>query len=404
VSAMTRRRLCSQAGEVALALYAASSPLFAGCTQAASSRAVPSAAVPSAAAPSTAKAPSGGRAAFQIMALLDYPAPPNLESVRVPDAKDQPLGGLYGRPHIMKRSLIEFATDGDLLYDGDATPPWSAPDLDKLKAHIYGDAAWNIRGPDFNGILFINGEGDHWHEVDGKGDNCWNAVTKLERVDRAAPICVSWVDALREVCPRALIGWYAKPTGAEFNQSLSYLQQIASRQAPLLKDLDILSPSLYVWYEAYPDGFDGALARFRDKLAWIRDTYPDKLLCPTAWEEFYLGGSGHARSSDQNCPARRDGHGYWATVPTYNGKTGEATCAQPSFSRAQWDSMLDMIVDVGCDGVFYWATASSWGKYFTDADEPGIRGLLALAGRLDGATPQGNHTATFFTDRGPFAR
>ena len=35
----------------------------------------------------------------------------------------------------------------------------------------------NVSGPEFNGVLFINGEGDNWHEVDGKGDNCWNAVT-----------------------------------------------------------------------------------------------------------------------------------------------------------------------------------------------------------------------------------
>jgi hypothetical protein len=66
--------------------------------------------------------------------------------------------------------------------------------------------------------------------------------------------------------------------------------------------------------------------------------------------------------------------------------------------------MLDMIFDVGCDGVFYWATASSWGKYFTDPNEPGIRALLALAERLGGATPNGDHTATFYLDRGPFAQ
>jgi hypothetical protein len=65
--------------------------------------------------------------------------------------------------------------------------------------------------------------------------------------------------------------------------------------------------------------------------------------------------------------------------------------------------MLDMIVSVGCDGIFYWATASSWGKYFTDANEPGIGGLLALAERLDGATPHGDHAATFYINRGPFA-
>ena len=31
-----------------------------------------------------------------------------------------------------------------------------------------------------------------------------------------------------------------------------------------------------------------------------------------------------------------------------------------------------MVYAVGCDGVFYWATNNSWGKYFTDPDEPGI--------------------------------
>ena len=63
-----------------------------------------------------------------------------------------------------------------------------------------------------------------------------------------------------------------------------------------------------------------------------------------------------------------------------------------------------MIYAVGCDGVFYWATNNSWGKYFTDPNEPGIRGLLDFAERLAGAGPQGIDTATFLTDRGPFAR
>jgi hypothetical protein len=404
VSAITRRRFFSQAGEVALASYTASSPLLAGCRQATPITATPITATPITAAPIAAGAPPGRRAPFQIMALKDYPVPPNLRALRVPDAKDQPLSGLYGQPHIMERSLIVYATDRDLLYDGDATPPWSPPDLARLKAHIYDDAARNIRGPDFNGVLFINGEGNHWHEVDGEGDNCWNAVTGPARVDRAVPICVSWVDALRQACPKALMAWYDKPSGAIYIRSLDYLKQLAPRQAPLLEALDILSPSIYVWSKAYPDGFDSTVARFRDKLAWLRDTYPHKLLCPTAWEEFYFGGSSHARNSDQDCPARRGGRSSWATVPTYNGKTGTATCAQRSFSRAQWDSMLDMIFDVGCDGVFYWATANSWGKYFTDANEPGIRALLAMAERLGGATPKGDHTATFHVGRGPFAR
>jgi hypothetical protein len=387
---LTRRRLLSNARELALGICGASSPLLAGCTQSA----------PNAPVPIEAAASSDGRAPFQIMALLDYPVPSNLQALRVQDAKDRPLGGAYGRPHVMPRQLIEFATDGDLLYERDATPPWSPPDLGKLEAHIYGQAAANISGPEFNGVLFINGEGSHWND----GDNCWNAVEALETVDRAAPICVSWVDALRQACPNAIMAWYAKPSGSRFNQSLEFLQQIAPRQAFLLEALDILSPSLYVWYEAYPDGFDRAVAGFRDKLAWIRDTYPHKLLCPTLWEEFYLGGSWHERSAGQDCPARTEGHRYWATVPTYNGKSGEATCAQPSFTRAQWETMLDMIYDVGCDGLFYWATASSWGKYFTDPDEPGIRTLLDWAERLDGAPPRGSHTATFHMDRGPFAR
>jgi hypothetical protein len=389
----TRRWFLSNTGNMALAFYAASSPLLAGCTQAG----------PVTAGPAAAAAPSGGRAPFQIMALKDYAVPPSLEPLRVPDAKDRPLSGAYGRPHVMSRSLVAFAYDAALLYDGDATPPWSPPDLDELKARIYGRAVHNLSGPEFNGILFINGEGNHWHEVDGKGDNGWNAVNTLEGVDRAVPICVSWVEALRQVCPKALTAWYAKPSGAEFNRRLAYLQQIAPRQAPLLEALDILSPELYLWYKAYPDGFDRALAEFRDKLAWIRDSYPHKLLCPTAWEEFMLVGSSHDRNVGEDCPAQSGGYRYWATVPTYSGKSGKATCAQPALSRAQWESMLDMIYSVGCDGIFYWASTSSWGRYFTNADEAGIRGLLDLAARLDGATPQGNHTATFYLDRGPFA-
>jgi hypothetical protein len=384
---ITRRRLFAQAGEMALGFSAASSPLLAGCTESAP----------------TAAAATSGRAPFQIMALRNLAVPSSLQPLRVPDARDRPLSGSYGQPHVMNRSLVAFAHDGALLYDGDATPPWARPDLDSLKTFIYGHSLRNISGPDFNGILFINGEGSNWHEVDGKNDNAWWAVDELEGVDRAVPICVSWVEALRQVCPRALMAWYAKPAGSGFKPSLAYMQEIAARQAPLLQALDILSPSLYVWYQAYPDGFDRAVARFRDKLAWIRDAYPHKLLCPTVWEEFMLVGSWHDRNAGQRCPARSGGHRYWATVPTYNGKSGQATCAQPSFSRSQWDSLLEMIYAVGCDGVFYWATNNSWGKYFTDPNEPGIRGLLDLAARLNGAAPQGNHTATFYTDRGPFA-
>jgi hypothetical protein len=392
VSLLTRRRFVSSAGNMALGFYAAAGPLLAGCTQAA----------PNTADPIRAAAPSGGRAPFQIMALKDYAVPWSLESLRVQDAKDRPLSGSYGQPHVMSRSLVAFAYDRVLLYDGDATPPWSRPDVDKLKAHIYGQA--KITGPDFTGVLFINGEGSYWNKVDGERDNCWNAVTTLEGVDRAVPICVSWVDALRQACPKALIAWYAKPSGARYNENLDFLKQIAPRQAPLLEALDILSPSLYVWYRAYPYGFGSAVARFHDKLAWIRAEYPHKLLCPTIWEEFYLSGSWHARSKGQQCPAESGGRRHWATVPTYSGKTGEATCAQRSFSRAQWDSLLEMLLSVGCDGIFYWATANSWGKYFTDAEEPGIRALLALAERLDGAQPRGDHTATFYIERGPFAR
>jgi hypothetical protein len=389
---LTRRRLFSKASDMALGLYAASTSLTAGCTQAA----------PITAAPTPAAALSGGRAPFQIMALKDYAVPPDLQALRMPDAKDEPLSGAYGQPHILARSLIEFATDGYLLYDRDATPPWSPPDVDALEAFLYR-AAQNIRGPDFNGILFINGEGPGWHRVDGEADNAWRAVDTPEGVDRAVAVCVAWVEALRQVCPRALMAWYAKPAGAEYNWHLGYLQEIGLRQAPLLEALDILSPSLYVWYRAYPDGFDRAVADFRDKLAWIRDTYSHRLLCPTIWEEFYLGNSGHDRSAGQSCPVDTEGRHGWATVPTYNGASGQPTCAQPSFSRAQWDSLLDMIYSVGCDGVFYWATPNSWGKYFTDPDEPGIRGLLDLAERLNGATPRGDGTATFGMDRGPFA-
>ena len=391
---ITRRRFFAHAGEMALGFSAVSSPLLAGCAQPA----------PTPAAPTPVGPSSGGRAPFQIMALRDLAVPSSLRPLLVPDARDRPLSGSYGQPHVMRRSLIAFAYDGALLYDGDATPPWSPPDLGKLEAHIYGRALHNVSGPDFNGILFINGEGDLWNDGGGKGDNAWRAVDSPEEVGRALPVCISWVDALRQACPKALVAWFAKPAGAQFNRSLAYMQEIAARQAPLLQALDILSPSLYVWYQAYPDGFDRAVAGFRDKLSWVRETFPDQLLCPTIWEEFMLVGSYHDRNAGQDCPAQSGGHRYWATVMTYNAKSGQATCAQPSFSRSQWDSLLEMIYAVGCDGVFYWATNNSWGKYFTDPNEPGIRGLLDFAERLAGAGPQGNHTATFLTDRGPFAR
>ena len=145
-------------------------------------------------------------------------------------------------------------------------------------------------------------------------------------------------------------------------ESLDFLQEIAPRQAPLLEALDILSPSLYVWYEAYPDGFDRAVAGFRDKLAWVRDAYPHKLLCPTVWEEFFLGGSWHDRSVGQHCPAQPEGHRYWATVPTYNGKTGRQPAPNRRSAGRSGTVMLEMIFAVGCDGVFYWATRNSWGS------------------------------------------
>ena len=116
-----------------------------------------------------------------------------------------------------------------------------------------------------------------------------------------------------------------------------------------------------------------------------------------------LVGSSHDRNAGQGCPAQSGGHRYWATVPTYDGKTGQATCAQPSFSRAQWDSLLEMIYAVGCDGVFYWATATAGASISRTRTSLEFAGLLDLAARLDGAAPQGNHTATFYTDRGPFA-
>jgi hypothetical protein len=182
---VTRRELLSNAGGTALGMWVASNSLLSGCTQPAAK----------AAAPIAASARSGGRAPFQIMALLDYAVPPDLDALRVPDAKDQPLGGAFGQPHVMPRPLIEFATDGDLLYARDATPPWSPPDLGELEAHIYGPAAAHISGPDFNGILFINGEGSHWNERNGKPDNCWKA-SKRWRLS-IAPSRSAWRGSMR---------------------------------------------------------------------------------------------------------------------------------------------------------------------------------------------------------------
>jgi hypothetical protein len=337
------------------------------------------------------------------MALLDYPIPPALLPLRVTDARDNPLGGNYGQPHVMAHALIEFATDGDLLYDGQATPAWEPPNRNALRRHIHGGAAGHIHGPDFNGIIYINGEGSHWNKTAGRSDNCWKAVTTLAEVRRAAPLCVAWVEALREACPRALMAWYAKPTGMGFAENFELLQAMAPLQEPLLDVLDILSPNLYVWHDANPDGFDAALESFRGRLGWVRDRYPHKLLCPVVWEEFYYVGSWHNREEGQSCPALSGRRRRWATVATYNGKTGQPTCAQPSFTSDQWDAMLEMVFSIGCDGLFYWATANSWGKYFTDANEPGIRNLLRFAAQLHGAVPRGPHTATFLMDRGPFA-
>lgn len=343
------------------------------------------------------------RVPFQIMALLDYPVPPSLEPLRVADALDEPLGGAYGQPHVMPRHLIEYATDGDLLYAGDATPPWDPPDLEQLRRHIFGNFAANIHGPEFNGVIYVNGEGGSWNRVGRRGDNCWKAVNDPETAERAVPLCIAWVEALRAACPQALISWYAKPTGVHFLHSFEFLQSLTELQAPLLEALDILSPNLYVGHDAYWGGFDEAIASFRDDLIWVRERFPHKLLCPIAWEEFYYTGSWHAREDGQSCPASSNPRQRFGMVPSYNGKSGEPVCAQPSLSSEQWNTVLDMIYDVGSDGMFYWATANSWGKYFTDPGEPGIRNLLSFAERLGGAMPKGTHSATFRLDRGPFA-
>ena len=98
---ITRRRFFAQAGKMALGFSAVSSPLVAGCAQPA----------PTPAAPTPVGPSSGGRAPFQIMALRDLAVPSSLRPLRVPDAKDRPLSGSYGQPHVMRRSLIAFAHD-----------------------------------------------------------------------------------------------------------------------------------------------------------------------------------------------------------------------------------------------------------------------------------------------------
>ena len=113
------------------------------------------------------------------------------------------------------------------------------------------------------------------------------------------------------------------------------MQEIAARQAPLLQALDILSPSLYVWYQAYPDGFDRAVARF-PRQAFLG---PEGLLFLTSCcarrsgRNSCLVGSYHDRKAGEDCPAQSGGHRYWATVRTYSGKSGPSdlrpTVVQP---------------------------------------------------------------------------
>ena len=90
---ITRRRFFAQAGKMALGFSAVSSPPLAGCAQPA----------PTPAAPTPVGPSSGGRAPFQIMALRDLAVPSSLQPLLVPDAKDRPLSGSYGQPHVMRR-------------------------------------------------------------------------------------------------------------------------------------------------------------------------------------------------------------------------------------------------------------------------------------------------------------
>jgi hypothetical protein len=124
-----------------------------------------------------------------------------------------------------------------------------------------------------------------------------------------------------------------------------------------------------------------------------------------------LPGTPSRRSEDQSCPLS-GGKRWFATVATWHGKTGRPWCAQPSMSYEQWMDVLQMIYDVGCDGMFYWASGISWGKYFAGVDTSkgasdsrcGIRGLLDFADTLNRAVPIHNKSVSFysFDGRGPF--
>jgi hypothetical protein len=367
-------------------------------------------------------AASVAKAPFVVFGTSNYgnrDKPPAGASV-IPGTFDSPLSGAYGKPHMLDQAKREMSHDNQILLPykkrtGKDYPPWGGPDPAAIAADIVQGA---VTSTSWNGLYMINGEGDHWNE----GDNAWNHVNESSKnVELAAKYCASLVKAIKAALPKALVFWYEKPTGS-FSRTTSYTKAIAARQDELLQELHGFGPSMYFTFKVYEDSdmrgrFLKALNTWRDKLAWIRDTYPDKLIVPTLWDDWFVVGGMYKRAPDQACPFDVASNQYrrMAKVATWNGKTLEPCCTQPSMPYDWWLETLDMIYDVGCDGVWYWCAGSNFGKYWWGQDDArsehkndsrsGIRGLIDWASALGGKTPNHDKPATFKNrpdGRGPF--
>jgi len=335
------------------------------------------------------------RAPFQIMALRDR----NISGFGTPGS-NHTIGGVLSSPmngtapHIMSRSVINYMVDAIFVGQGFSDPPTPAQ-APTMAARLNDQFGLTTASKE---IAFLNNENafQSWLDVAGFDNNA--------AVSAAVPKCVGWVEAVRSAAPNCLIAWYSMPSNVRRARSLTLLQNITPLQDDLCNALDILAPEVYMRRQDVESvsSFNSTFNLFRSKIQYVRDRYPDKLLCPTVWEQGLVVGGWHSRSEGQSCPVSTSGNNQFATYETYLA-TGEAWCTLAAMTRTQFDDILGMLFDEGCDGVFYWSREESWGSYWTDANYPGIRDFHAFATGLNGAVPIGDHTATFLQNKGPFA-
>jgi hypothetical protein len=345
--------------------------------------------------------PVGGedRAPFQIMSLKNeslggFGAPGSNHTVA--GVLSSPMGGTA--PHIMTKSLINYMVDATFTGITPAlTDPPGAGQVTSI-ANRFSSSFGITAGT--QEIVFLNMENAYQSWVDVA------SFSSAATVSAAVPDCVTWVQRIRAAAPQCMIAWYSMPSNVRRARSMSLLTSLTPLQDALCNELDILAPEVYMWNADVTNTatFNTTFNTFRSKIAYVRDRYPSILLCPAVWEAglVVLSQGGHNRTEGQVCPVNTTGNNTFANYETYR-ETGQAFCAIPAMTRAQFQSILNMLFDEGCDGVFYWSHNSAYGSYWSDANYSGIRDFHLFASQKNGAVPVGDHTATFLQDIGPFA-